>query len=89
MPTHAQAPAPWSVVERASFLVGRCDACAWTSPARRARYSVVTDMRAHEVLCRSAAEVDERLAAGADVQADVHADVVASGRERLSAQGRS
>lgn len=84
MPPDAPAPAPWSVVERASFLVGRCDACAWTSPARRARFSVETDMRAHEVLCRSAAGVDER-----DAAADVQQDVVASGRERLSAQGRS
>ena len=44
----------WSVVEHGSFLLGSCEACRWTSPARRARYSVEADLRAHEVLCRSA-----------------------------------
>ena len=85
MPPDAEAAAPWSVVVRGSFLVGLCGTCAWTSPARRARYSVEGDMRAHEVLCSSAAAADVLIAAGASG----HPDDVASGRERLSAQGRS
>jgi hypothetical protein len=85
MPPDAEAADPWSVTVRGSFFVGSCGTCAWTGPARRARFSVEADMRAHEVLCRSAASQD------VPVEIGVHAppEVVASGRERLSAQGRS
>ena len=34
-----------------SFLVGRCAACGYAGPARRAAYTAETDGRAHEVLC--------------------------------------
>ncbi len=47
---------PWDVVRNGSFLVGRCGACGFSGPARRADYSVETDMRAHEVLCGSSRE---------------------------------
>ncbi|GAA2160394.1 hypothetical protein FHX52_3076 [Humibacillus xanthopallidus] len=80
-----EAADPWTVVVRGSFLVGLCGTCAWSSPARRARYSVEGDMRAHEVLCRSAAPAQEPVGSRATGQPDD----VASGRERLSAQGRS
>jgi hypothetical protein len=85
MPPDAEAAAPWSVTVRGSFFVGRCDTCAWTGPARRARFSVEADMTAHEVLCRSAATEDVPIAAGVPAPPED----VASGRERLSAQGRS
>ncbi|HET8986934.1 MAG TPA: hypothetical protein VFN43_00350 [Humibacillus sp.] len=94
MPPDAPAPAPWTVAERGSFLLGCCETCGWTSPARRARHSVETDLRAHEVLCRSG-PTEEVEAAGAVEGLDgaevavVEPDDVASGRERLSAQGRS
>ncbi|TQM61789.1 hypothetical protein [Humibacillus xanthopallidus] len=88
MPPDAEAADPWSVTVRGSFFVGRCGTCAWTGPARRARFSVAADMTAHEVLCRSAATQDVPIPAGARVTAEV-GEVVASGRERLSAQGRS
>ena len=65
MPPDAEAADPWSVVVRGSFLVGLCGTCAWTSPARRARYSVEGDMRAHEVLCSSAAAAEVPIAAAA------------------------
>jgi hypothetical protein len=94
--------------------VGHCVTCDWTSPARRARYSVEADMAAHEVLCRSAVAVDSQ--GGSEVRSEVGRgvggelggrtdgdlavpstapasagapEVVTSGRERLSAQGRS
>ncbi|MEW1952896.1 hypothetical protein [Terrabacter sp. NPDC080008] len=41
----------WSVERRGSFVVGRCAACGFTTSARRARYSVETDMRAHASDC--------------------------------------
>ena len=74
--------------------MGQCATCDWTSPARRARYSVEADMAAHEVLCRSSVAVanrtDDDVAIPGPATAGVAAaDVVASGRERLSAQGRS
>lgn len=47
----------WSVVERGSFLFGRCAGCGFHSAGRRARYSVESDMRAHEVLCHATEEL--------------------------------
>ena len=44
----------WSLVERGSFVLGRCEACGFQSPARRARFSAESDIRAHEVVCEDA-----------------------------------
>ena len=60
----------WGVVEHGSFLLGHCQVCRWTSPARRARYSVEADMRAHEVLCRSAEEASTPAATQAGQSAE-------------------
>ena len=56
--TAEPAPEPaWSLVHRGSFVLGSCEACGYRSPARRARYSVEEDMGAHELLCRSARDL--------------------------------
>ncbi len=76
---------PWDLVHRGSFIVGRCTACGFTGPARRASYTVEGDMRAHEVLCGASrqAVVIEATAALADA-----ADVAAATGAAASA-GRS
>jgi hypothetical protein len=52
--TAEDASAPtWTSVERGAFMVGRCDRCGFESPARRASYSVESDMRTHSILCRA------------------------------------
>jgi len=95
----------WRLVEQGSFVLGRCEVCGFTSAARRARFSAASDMLAHELLCAAATDVaGETPDAGAvpTVQMDASAEgpestragggtagEVASGRERLSAQGRS
>ena len=48
----------WTLVERGSFMFGRCDECAFATPARRARYSVDADMGAHAVICHANRTVD-------------------------------
>lgn len=50
----------WMVEQRGSFLIGRCDACGHTTAARRARYSMETDMQRHDAECGDSQE------AGAD-----------------------
>ena len=51
-PARTAAPT-WTLVDRGNFVVGMCDACGYTSPARRARFSAVSDMQAHEILCEA------------------------------------
>lgn len=51
-------PPSWTLEERGSFLVGQCSVCGFRSAARRARYSVASDMRAHEILCHATPAVD-------------------------------
>jgi len=46
-------------MERGSFLFGRCRFCGFHSAGRRARYSVESDMRAHDVLCHAAQDFPE------------------------------
>ena len=41
----------WLVEQRGSFLVARCDACGHTTAARRARFSMETDMLRHGAEC--------------------------------------
>ena len=89
-------PAPsWTVDERGSFLIGECTMCGHRSPARRARYSVASDMRAHEILCHAAQsvavadDIEQVLTGLVGPGADAFGASVASGRERLSALGRS
>lgn len=41
----------WLVEQRGSFLVARCDACGHTTAARRARFSMETDMLRHGGEC--------------------------------------
>lgn len=47
----------WALVERGSFLFGRCDACGYQTPGRRARYSAEADMGAHAVICHASRTV--------------------------------
>ena len=98
-------PPTWTIAERGSFVVGTCEACGYTSPARRARFTAESDMLAHEILCDSresaptasaagtptapAAGTPTVSAAGEPTVTAAGEDEVASGRERLSAQGRS
>src|SRR4051812_5884261 len=87
----------WTIVEQGSFVIGRCDACGFTSAARRARFSAETDMRDHVSLCvwqgSKGLATDgppARATATAPPQGPAaDPEVGASGRERLSAQGRS
>ncbi|WP_374970568.1 hypothetical protein [Terrabacter sp. BE26] len=82
-PTAENGPAgSWVLEQRGSFVLGRCEACGFTTSARRARFSVETDMLAHTPVCVGAASAPRPQGAPG-----VH--VGASGRERLSAQGRS
>ena len=46
-----EASGGWLVEQRGSFLVGRCDACGYTTAARRARFSMETDMLRHGAEC--------------------------------------
>lgn len=48
----------WTVAEHGAFLVGQCPVCGFQSAARRARYSVESDMRAHEILCHARQTLD-------------------------------
>lgn len=41
----------WSVEQRGSFVLGRCGACGFTTAARRARFSMETDMLRHGAEC--------------------------------------
>jgi hypothetical protein len=57
--TEAGETAGWTLIERGSFVFGRCDLCGFHSPGRRARYSVESDMCAHTVLCHSSEVVGD------------------------------
>ena len=99
------ASSSWRLVEQGSFVLGRCEVCGFTSAARRARFSAESDMRAHELLCAAATDLagdapdtgtvpsvpKDASAVGPEAPSadDRLAGEVASGRERLSAQGRS
>src|SRR3954468_14558238 len=98
MPLHAgSTPAgSWTIVEQGSFLIGRCEGCGFVSAARRARFSAESDMRAHELLCRQEGSSEQTADEPAGAPSSAGAPEVAagpglgaSGRERLSAQGRS
>ncbi|GAA6527357.1 hypothetical protein [Intrasporangium sp. DVR] len=43
----------WTTLERGAFMFGRCDACGFETPARRASYSLEMDRDAHTVLCHA------------------------------------
>lgn len=44
-------PRGWLLEQRGSFVLGRCDGCGYTTSARRARFSVESDMEAHAAGC--------------------------------------
>ena len=79
----------WGLVDRGNFVVGQCEVCGFTSPARRARYSAESDMLAHEILCHAALDAHDALHGHAVARSAGPEEEVASGRQRLSAQGRS
>jgi hypothetical protein len=92
----ANASPTWTLVERGSFVFGVCSICGFTSPGRRAHYSAESDLSGHEILSHGPAEVPDMAPSGAlepgsadEVEAPLASGEVASGRERLSAQGRS
>jgi hypothetical protein len=78
----------WTLLEQGRFVVGRCDDCGFATPARRARASAESDLLAHADLCEAPLVVD-LAGVGLEEGGGVAGKGVASGRERLSAQGRS
>ncbi|GAA1983496.1 hypothetical protein GCM10009817_26140 [Terrabacter lapilli] len=50
-PAGDAAPRGWLLEQRGSFVLGRCDGCGFTTAARRARFSVESDMEAHVAGC--------------------------------------
>jgi hypothetical protein len=65
------APHRWTFSTRGAFTFGTCVVCGFRTPARRARYSAETDLRAHTLLCEAAEEL--------------HADSVGEGLEPTEA----
>lgn len=49
----------WNFEARGPFTFGTCLVCGFRTPARRARYSAEMDLKAHDLLCESAAELQE------------------------------
>ena len=78
-PDPGPAPDPpdrrWTLVHQGAFVRGRCDACGYVSPARRARATVESDLEAHEVLSQASEELGPASVAvtGSDAaSADAH-----------------
>ncbi|HHU11020.1 MAG TPA: hypothetical protein GXZ60_13555 [Intrasporangiaceae bacterium] len=45
-------PAPtWTMIDKGSFVLGRCEVCGWTSPARRAYATVEREGIKHAEVC--------------------------------------
>jgi len=63
------------VHEHGAFFHAACDSCDWRGPGRRARQSVLRDAAQHQLLGHGGAPLGE--------------EGVTSGRERLTARGRS
>lgn len=53
-PSSPDAPPRWTFQTRGAFTFGHCLVCGFRTPARRARYSAESDLKAHTLLCESA-----------------------------------
>lgn len=47
-----ESPAPtWTMIDKGSFVIGHCEVCGWTSPARRAYATVEREGIKHAAVC--------------------------------------
>jgi len=67
----------WPIEDRGSFTHGVCRSCAWSGAGRRSRGVAVSDADLHALAGCESTDTPES------------APDVASGRERLTARGRS
>src|SRR5680860_846417 len=73
----ATPPEVWPIEDRGSFTHGVCRSCTWAGPGRRSRGGAASDAELHALSGCESTDTPES------------APDVASGRERLTARGRS